>query len=208
MKLFDREVARQTLIDVYPILSPYFALAHGTVLGAYRDKDFTPTEVDIDLLTTVEVMAENAELLLIALEREGFVSRVIEKPNGAIRAFSVKRNGIKIDCAGYTKHILKSSQEYNTSLHSLINSRPRCLSAYREVGYSTSTLKDFSIVHPYSFFLRENMETIDFQGLPWKIPSPIEEYLEREYGSEWETPIRTHMQQSRIYHFETLEGIS
>lgn len=196
LKPFDREVARQTLVDVYPILSPYFALAHGTALGAYRDKDFTPTEVDIDLLSTFTEVAFYAPEMIKALESIGFSIKAIQWRNTEyIRAFSAKRNGIKIDCAGYRLHALKK------------NYPKHALKLGDKVGYSTSILEDFSMVHPWPFLLRENMDTIDFQGLPWKIPAPTEDYLIREYG-DWKTqkPFH-HMQNSRVYGFETSEGI-
>jgi phosphorylcholine metabolism protein LicD len=42
------------------------------------------------------------------------------------------------------------------------------------------------IVIPKHYY--ENLDSINFQGIEFKIPSNVEQYLEYRYGKDWKTP--------------------
>ena len=44
---------------------------------------------------------------------------------------------------------------------------------------------------PNRFFT--DLSTITFYGMEFKVPSPVEEYLEYRYGKDWRTPKRDYI---------------
>lgn len=171
----DHQKAQQVLLDTAAILDyldvPYF-LIQGTALGAYRDKGFTPTERDID----IGILFENFKPL--ALIKEFLLSGYdIEAFANPIRTVVLWKDCIHIDLVGFLSH---GDKRYT-------------------YGPKREWIKEsYALVHDAE--LLETYEHVELFGKRFFVPSPIETYLEREYG-DWKTPREDHVSRTRVYGF-------
>lgn len=178
---FDRAVGKQVLLDLTNMLNnmgvPHFII-QGTALGAYRDRDFTPTEADVDIGILIEHLVPNVVELWNKLDAYCTKVRAFKQPFSQVRTLCGDMYGIHFDIVG----VMKWNNERFVS-------SPRI----------PTVLEPYSIVHPAE--LLENTETIEMFGQEFQVPSPIETYLEREYGSTWRTPRKDHVSKTRIYNY-------
>lgn len=180
----DFEKAEKIIHDLasLPVFIDNVFLTHGTLLGAYRDKGFTPQEVDIDFGFLYEKFKDKYHPFLQGILDLGFDYREIKDPFTRVRAFNLFRDGIKVDVSG------------------LVYAR---LSNGRRVRFGHNTLKPpapvYACVYPNA--LLRNQSKIEFFGHEWNCPSEVEKYLEGEYGREWVTPKRDSVSRTRINGF-------
>lgn len=59
--------------------------------------------------------------------------------------------------------------------------------------------RPYCIVHNASML--ETYQEVELFGRTFKIPSPIEVYLESEYGPDWRIPKEDHVSRTRVYGF-------
>jgi len=72
-------------------------------------------------------------------------------------------------------------------IHSLLPSKfKRYLSTVAERMYGGPGSKVYAWVIPRQYF--EQLGTIEFYGMTFYIPSPVEDYLKCHYGNDWKTP--------------------
>jgi len=184
----DREDGKRCLLEISTVLDkqnlPYF-LIQGTALGAYRDQGFTPTERDIDFGFLYEQFQHVAGSLLWEFSKRGFEIETVVRPFTKTRTIVVFKYGWRADLVSWYKW---KDKRFETAP---INPRRLC--------------GDYSIVHPAEMI--ENTETVELFGKQFQVPSPIEKYLEREYGEDWKTPREDHESRTRIYDFVKNEGI-
>lgn len=164
--------------DVLESLGTPFFLIQGTALGAYRDRGFVPTERDVDFGVLIEHMIPAAPDIAKLLVQAGCEIESWGRPFRKIRTLTAKIGEAKIDIVGFHKW---SGKRFATSP----------VSQFVPVPYS--------IVHDAE--LLENYQQIELFGRTFNIPSPIETYLEREYGPDWRTPKDDHISRTRIYNF-------
>lgn len=169
----NKETGRTVLLNFADILDssgiPFF-LIQGTALGAYRDQGFTPTEQDIDIGVLFEDFTQDksADLIgtLLGFDYEIKTSRL---PFTRTRLLTAKKSGCRVDVAAYMK--------------------------WGDKRFATRTqdnrhLPELSIVHDASMF--EECVWVRVFGRTFRIPDPIEEYLELTYGKDWKTPSEKH----------------
>ncbi len=150
-----KQQAEQNLKDVKKMLDELkvpFWLEGGTLLGAYRDKDFcVGDEDDVDLCTWDNYLVLKDKMIEKAKEM-GFELR-FDWPF----EICIDRGGSHVDV--------------------IFNAR-NGLEAWRPtyVGY------DIRCYHVVPARLYEILGTIEFKGETFYTPSPIEEYLEVKYG--------------------------
>lgn len=147
-----------------------FCLFLGTALGAYRDGDFCPgDEDDIDLAVDISDLSKGMKIIE-AFESEGFVFKRYDAPNAMAPEFAF----IKEHAGWHTKVDIFFLVPIGDSVVWTFYSQP---AQNRSV---------------YNFF--REFDTVEFHGMRLNCPSPIEEYLEANYG-DWKTPIhRKHWQ--------------
>lgn len=199
--LMNHENGKKLLLELVSLLKgvdygvnslPYF-LIQGTALGAYRDKGFVPTEKDIDIGVLQEEFTKplpgeygrnRAETLANLLILSGFDIEVFVQPFTEIKTIVAYKYGCKADIVGQTRW--KDKRFTSTPVRHWVP-------------------KPYCIVHDAAML--ENYETVEMFDIPFLVPSPIEQYLELEYGSEWRTPKDDHVSRTRIYDFINKEGI-
>lgn len=180
------------LVVLFDSLSLPFFLLQGTALGAYRDKGFTPTEKDIDFGVLYENFAPSCPTLIEELVRLRYDVTTISKPFTRCRTI----------VAAKTKDPQSPKPDCKVDIVSL--------APWKSLRFNTRPL-DHRNLPPYSIVhnarLVENTQTLKMFGLDVEVPSPVEVYLEREYGEDWKTPREDHVSQTRIYHFIRDNGI-
>jgi phosphorylcholine metabolism protein LicD len=150
-----KEQASQNLKDFVEILNELeitFWLDGGTLLGAYRDKDFCDSdEDDTDLCTWDNHLPLKQEI----------IKRAIEKGFGLLHEWELEicvgRGGARID---------------------LFFNRKNGSEAYTHI-YSGKVVHRFVVI-PVKYY--EKLEPISFKGLDLLAPSPVEEFLTLKYG--------------------------
>jgi hypothetical protein len=160
-----KKEATMNLVDFKNILDKLkvkFWLEHGTLLGAYRDKDFCEgDEVDIDLGT----WATNKHLIpkiIKSCEKEGFELYHHWDADGKAPEISFIRSELKIDLFFFEK---KGWDAYC------------CM-------YGRGQIIPYVVRKKYF----NKFKKIDFRGTKYNIPFNIEEYLKVKYGN-WKNKI-------------------
>jgi hypothetical protein len=150
-----KQQAEQNLRDIKQILDELkvvFWLDAGTLLGAYRDKDFcVGDEDDVDLCTWEGYLTVRPEITRMAQER-GF-----ELLHEWQLEICLGRGGSRVDIFFNGKNGTE---------------------AYRHLYAGTQILR--YLVVPSRFY--EVLVPYEFKGMQFLIPSPTEEYLELKYG--------------------------
>jgi phosphorylcholine metabolism protein LicD len=186
--LMDHEKGKNLLLLTAEVLNslriPFF-LIQGTALGAYRDKGFTPTERDIDIGFLQEDMSGYVVRSLISiLINKDLDIEVFVKPFSYVRTLVVWGEGAKLDLVGFSKH--------------------------KNQRYTASPIRPWTEENPYAIVhdsdIIEFHDDVEMFGRTWKVPSPIETYLQREYG-DWKTAREDHVSQTRIYNYLKTENI-
>ena len=185
--MWTNEVGKKCLLDCVEVLDwvgiPFF-LMQGTALGAYRDHGFVPTEGDIDFGVLYENLEPKVEELIIALDRQKFQIETWSLPFTKTRTVVAWKYGVHVDIVGWMKW--GNKRFTHTPVHPSVP-QPYCL------------------VHEAD--LMETYEIVTMFSMKFEIPSPIQTYLEREYGEDWRTPKHDHVSRTRIYDFIEREQI-
>jgi hypothetical protein len=139
---------------------PFF-LCLGTALGAYRDHDFCEGDegdIDLGLHKDYYIFAEDIKELFF---KGGFVLRgQYEHPLNIAPELSFTRNDCHVDIFFFTPI---------------------------EDMFAWTFYSEPPQVRMIDNFF-EKFDDIEFFGMQFKVPSPIESYLEANYG-DWKTPI-------------------
>lgn len=171
-----KEQARDNLIDIKNILDSLdivFILDGGTLLGAYRDKDFCEDDHnDIDL-TTLDDWDKHKFVVEEAIKK-GFTIYHIWKPQEKRQFYksnyptsgqiALLRNGIKVDLM--FKRTMRDKVWW-------------AIYKIKEVVYKAV---------PKEFY--QETTVIEFLGEEFRRPKDIEDYLELRYG-DWKTPVHS-----------------
>lgn len=189
--LMDKEIGREVLIEVAGVMDemamPFF-LMQGTALGAHRDGGFVPLERDIDFGILIENFGPRADELAGKLELLGYEIRKIVEPFTIPRTIVAAKNGAKVDIVGFM--LWKETTRFTATPLDRFSVGPR----------------PWAILHRREFL--ENYETVEMFGRSFNVPSPIEDYLESEYGEDWRTPKDDHVSRGRVYNFIRDNGLS
>lgn len=184
----DHDAGRMALVELAGILDslhvPHF-LIQGTALGAYRDKGFVPTERDIDIGVLQEHLQPSFGAIAHILCDRGYEIESWALPFQHCRTLVVRMHDVKADIVGMMQWQ---------------NKRFTACPVHHTIP------KPYAIVH--SAEMLETYQTVELFGRTFNIPSPIEQYLEREYGTGWRTPQDDHISRTRIYNFLQDNGIN
>lgn len=171
-------------------------LAFGTALGIYRDKELIKWDWDIDLIVLGEDLHKFNPGMLPDKDFTGLkVKRDIPR-----KIWERAESG-----ENYIRTI--SFVKYSTR----IDLDPAYLSAD---GKSRIILKGrkrnkFSATHPKEWFESDTYE--EYRGKEYRIPSPQKDYLESNYGPNWDKPVYGpmpwHLRPCLARNFECAEGV-
>lgn len=143
-----------------------FALAHGTLLGAYRDKDFIlGDERDTDISINEEYGYRAFEIFT-ELERIGFKKIKYWVFKDEFRCGTAIRNGAFIDVLVFFK---KGNEVYHLGPKKPISNKP----------YT-------AFVYPAHCF--DKYEKLNFKGVEFNIPQKVEDFFVARYGKDWKSP--------------------
>ena len=150
---------QKTLVKgVEQIKQHHYVLNAGTALGFYRDKDFIPNDTDIDV-----VILTDKDSVQDITRLEGFRSYLFNNSKWdnklpVQRAFVDEENGCLFDIYFY----------------------------YREGDKSVAPYVTHDLVIPTRLY--QDRKELETKYGKFFFPSPIEEYLEANYGPDWRTP--------------------
>jgi|GEM_PF-2609949 len=165
-----KEQALKNLIDakrVFGELSIPFCLMDGTLLGAYRDRDFIEGDYDdIDISFSPEY-SEKVPLIFKKFEEAGFKKFKQWDLRGKFEGGAVIRGGNHVDFFYVHK---KMNEAYNLGRNAL-------------PGNSKEYM---TYVHPIECFAK--LDRLIFKGMEFNIPNRVEDFLKARYG-DWKTPI-------------------
>lgn len=188
MSYMDHDKGKALLLAITDVLDrlkvPYF-LMQGTALGAYRDGGFTPTERDIDLGILQEHLGDVTALAIEThLHQLGCDTECLLAPFSRPRMIVAWSDGAKADLVSWTRW--RDRRFIATPIRPWIT-------------------EHYCIVHEAA--LLENYEEVELFGRRFRVPSPVETYLEREYGPTWHIPADDHISRTRVYDFLKTEGV-
>lgn len=185
--MFDHHKAKIALFDVAHFLDsleiPFFLL-QGTALGAYRDKQFVPHEKDIDIGILQENLLPHVGTIIKNFVDLGCEVESWAKPFDFCRTLVIRYNDTKIDIVGMLKWGEKR---------------------YTACPVHPSIKQPYAIVHDAQ--LIENYQQVEMFDKLFNVPSPIEDYLQLEYGPDWRTPKDDHISRTRVYDFLRKENV-
>jgi len=185
--LMNKQAGRLALFAIADILEsleiPFF-LMQGTALGAHRDASFVPAEKDIDLGILQEHLSPASLPLLESLIRNGCDTETFSEPFSCIRTIVAYIHNVKVDLVG--------------------------MAAWGDCRFTATPVRPwvrehYALVHDAQII--DTLEPIELFGRSFWVPSPIETYLEREYGPGWRVPADDHVSRTRVYNFLAKEGI-
>lgn len=189
--MFDREIAKSLLIEIDSILQDidlsYF-LSYGTALGAYRDNDFTPTEVDMDMGFLIEDFLPKSSVFVKLLLSKDYEVTVLQGSFTKPYIIIAKKHNIKIDMVALIP--------WEDQIHG---------GGY--VRFEPHYEFPFAGVYPGECFAQPAITSM-FDRL-WPIPDQIEKYLHRVYGANWAVPsiVADHTHYHRIHKFVEVRGV-
>lgn len=157
----DKEKAKKMLFDVADVIESIgcmFFLSDGTCLGAHREHDFIETDTDIDIKMRAEDFIPNCKRLISGFRKAGYK---INKSGDALR---------------FTNILVVGDNLLHLDLLSLFLVDDKRWMPGRKA----------SLVYP--IYLFDAPEQVDFLGRRFYVPTPVEEYLELTYGSDYMTP--------------------
>ena len=161
-----KEQAFRNLLDFKEVMDGLkipFALAHGTLLGAYRDGDFLPgDEIDTDISINEEYGGWVPEIFR-ELAKKGFRKRKEWRYQNKFRCGTAIRNGAFIDILVFFK---KGSDVYHIGPKKPVSNRE----------YT-------AFVYPAHCF--EKYEKLIFKGVEFNIPQNVEDFFVARYGENW-----------------------
>ena len=166
-----KEQAKENILDFKEVvdrLGIFTCLQAGTLLGAYRDKDFVVgDESDIDIAILEKDYGRIKELA-VELEKVGFK---------VLKTFTVED---KIESVGFVRG------ENHLDVLSIHVRKEKAFNIGRNLRLYGDMPKIFAYVFPAACFRK--FETIKFQGVDFNIPSPPELYLTAKYA-DWKVPV-------------------
>ena len=140
-----------------------FALAHGTLLGAYRDGDFLPgDEMDVDISINEEYLDRIPEIF-IELEKVGLHRKKYWVYKNKFRCGSVIKGKTFIDILVFFK---KGNEVYHIGPKKPISNKE-----YTAFVYPAHCFKKY--------------EKLSFGAMEFNIPQNVEDFFVARYGKNW-----------------------
>jgi len=150
--------------DVFDSCGLELILIGGTSLGAYRDKKFCVGDCDIDFAVLHEHFREKIMEVTLELMKKHCICKLYSYPYNYPRAMNVEVcegvNWTRVDIMDYD---LKDN-----------------------IRFCAHSKKDYCLVYPVRIF--ENMNSTEFYGRNFKVPTPTDEYLTIHYTDSWRVP--------------------
>lgn len=145
-----------------------FCLLDGSLLGAYRDKDFcVGDEDDIDIGILDKDYDKTTEFVK-ELEKYGFQKYKEFIVKDKLEGFGIARGSNHIDVIRVNKH----------------PKREECYNIARE--WEGDDIKNLAVVYPSRHF--DYYDTIRFYGMDFNIPNDTESFLTNQYGN-WKVKV-------------------
>ena len=145
-----------------------FCLLDGTLLGAYRDKDFCKGDEDDIDIGVLDKDYDRTDELVRELENIGFKKYKEFIVKDKLEGFGIMKGGNHIDVIRINKH----------------PKRDECYNFGRE--WKGKDIINMACVYPSSHL--SHYDTLRFYGLDFNIPNDVESFLTNQYG-DWNTKV-------------------
>jgi hypothetical protein len=180
----ENDIAFKNLLVVKSVLDRHkvpFFLAYGTLLGAYRDKDFLPGDDDIDLGVISPIDLRTRKSIGWMLYDLGF------KPQEIMFNVFGRMEAAEIGYNGDDKTGIIVCQKDDTKLTIFFYKHDEC-DEHGNVMLCIPKLGAMNLIEsPIEFYGK--LGTIKFKGETFGSPSPIEDYLAFTY-EDWKDPMK------------------
>jgi len=157
--------------DIYFIANEIgleFCLLDGTLLGAYRDKDFCEGDEDDIDIGILDENYDRTDELVKELEKYGFQKYKEHIVKDKLEGFGIQKGNNHIDVIRINKHP-ERDERYNFG---------------RE--FRNGEIIRIGVVYPSKHF--DYFDTIRFYGLDFNIPNDVESFLTNQYG-DWKVKV-------------------
>lgn len=143
-----------------------FCLFLGTALGAWRDHDFCPGDIDdIDLAVHADHYARKDQIIE-AMERIGFTAHEYEDPNAIAHEIAFQK--------GY------GDWRSKVDIFFLVPKGDQMIWSFYDTPAQNKSIDGYHFLA---------YQRVNFYGTTYNVPHNIETYLEKNYGKDWRTPI-------------------
>jgi len=178
----DKELAIKDLLEVKQVFDYYkvpFLLAYGTLLGAYRDKDFLPEDNDIDLVVIEPISYKMRKDIGWSLYNLGF-----NVPDMAFNVFN-RMEPVEIGYNGDEKTGIICCEK-NVEFSIFFFYKEMC-NRHGEEYVCIPKMGALKLISSPTKFYKK-LDTIKFYKHKFLTPSPIKDYLEFTY-KDWKNPL-------------------
>lgn len=145
-----------------------FFLLDGTLLGAYRDKDFCEGDEDDIDIGILDENYDRTDELVRELEKFGFQKYKEYVIKDKLEGFGIRKGGNHIDVIRINKH----------------PKRDECYNFGRE--FTKGGIIKIGVVYPSKHF--DHFDKIRFYGMDFNIPNNVESFLTNQYG-DWKVKV-------------------
>ena len=166
--VMDRDKAKRILLEVKSVLDKNhveFWLCFATCLGAVREGGFVDIDFDIDLGIKHNTLLPKLYELEKQFKELGYDTKFLSVPYDYDRMLKLDKDEIRVDLVNWDLLVDNFGYMVIAKYFHPVEPDGKC--------------------HAFPREMFDNLTEIDFLGTTFKVPTPVEMYLELLYGKDW-----------------------